>query len=78
MMDQFQNAEYTEQVMAAAMLVRKALGNTDFDVATNALMTVLAEAGKHSTLDTEQFLMAVVMQIKHLMDNMIVIEHPFH
>lgn len=26
-------------------------------------------------LTTEEFLMATVMQIKHLMDNMIVIEH---
>lgn len=76
MMDQFQTAEYTERVMAAAMLVREALGDTDFDVATNALMTVLAEAGKQSTLNTEQFLMAAVMQVKHLMDNMTVIEHP--
>ena len=74
-MNQYQTAEYTEKVMAAAKIVRDALGETEFDVGTNALMTVLAECGKQSTLTTEEFLMATVMQIKHLMDNMIVIEH---
>lgn len=75
-MNQFHNAEYTEKVMAAAEIIRKALGETDFDVGTNALMTVLAEAGKQSTLTTEEFLMATVIQVKHLMDNMTVIDHP--
>jgi hypothetical protein len=75
-MDQIQTDEYTERVMAVAKLVREALGDTDFDVATNALMTVLAEAGKQSTLSTEEFLMAAVMQIKHLMDNMLVQTRP--
>ena len=74
-MNQFHNAEYTEKVMAAVEIIRNALGETDFDVGTNALMTVLAQCGKQSTLTTEEFLMATVMQIKHLMDNMTVIEH---
>lgn len=75
-MNIFHNAEYTERVMAAAKLIHQALGETDFDVATNALMTVLAQAGKQSTLTTEEFLTASVVQMKHLMDNMTVIEHP--
>jgi hypothetical protein len=75
-MNQFQTAEYTEQVMAAAKLIHQALAETEFDVATNALMTVLAQAGKQSTLTTEEFLTATVVQVKHLMDHMTVIEHP--
>lgn len=75
-MNQFHNAEYTEKVMAAAKIVRDALGETEFDVGTNALMTVLAQCGKQSTLTTEEFLTATVVQMKHLMDNMTVIEHP--
>jgi len=76
MMEQFQSAEYHDKVMTAATIIRDALGETDFDIGTNALMTVLAEAGKQSTLSTEEFLMAAVIQIKHLMDNMTVTEHP--
>ena len=75
-MNIFHDAEYTEKVMAAAKLIHHALGETDFDIATNALMTVLAQAGKQSTLTTEEFLTASVVQMKHLMDNMTVIEHP--
>lgn len=75
-MNQFHNAEYTEKVMAAAKIVRDALGETEFDMGTNALMTVLAQCGKQSTLTTEEFLTATVVQMKHLMDNMTVIEHP--
>lgn len=74
-MDQFHNAEYHDKVMAAAKIIRDALGETEFDIAANALMTVLAEAGAQSDLSTEKFLMAAVMQIKHLMDHMTVIEH---
>lgn len=74
-MNVFHDAEYTERVMAAAKLIHQALGETEFDVATNALMTVLAQAGKQSTLTTEEFLTASVVQMKHLMDNMTVIEH---
>ena len=75
MMEQFQSAEYHDKVMAAATIIRDALGETDFDIATNALMAVLAEAGKQSTLSTEEFLMAAVIQMKHLMDHMTVTEH---
>lgn len=75
-MDQFQTAEYTEKVMAAVKIIREALGETDFDVGTNALMAVLAECGKQSTLTTEEFLTATVVQIKHLMDHMTISEHP--
>lgn len=75
-MNQFQSAEYHDKVMATATIIRDALGETDFDIGTNALMAVLAEAGKQSTLSTEEFLMAAVMQIKHLMDHMTVTEHP--
>lgn len=75
-MKQFQTAEYTERVMAAAKLVRDALANTDFDVGTNALMTVLAEAGKQSTLNEREFLIMLVAQTRHLMDNILVTEHP--
>lgn len=75
-MNIFHDAEYTERVMAAAKLIHQALGETDFDVAANALMTVLAQAGKQSTLTTEEFLTASVVQMKHLMDNMTVIESP--
>lgn len=75
-MDQFQTAEYTEKVMAAVEIILNALGETEFDVGTNALMTVLAQAGKQSTLTTEEFLTASVVQMKHLMDNMVVSEHP--
>lgn len=74
-MDQFHNAEYYDKVMAAAKIIHDALGETEFDIAANALMTVLAEAGAQSDLSTEEFLMAAVMQIKHLMDHMTVIEH---
>lgn len=75
-MNIFHDAEYTEKVMAAAKLIHQALGETEFDIATNALMTVLAQAGKQSTLTTEEFLTASVVQMKHLMDNMVVSEHP--
>lgn len=75
-MNQFQTAEYIEQVMAAAKLIHQALGETEFDAAIDALMIVLAQAGKHSTLTTEEFLIATVAQIKHLMDHMTVTEHP--
>lgn len=75
-MNQYQTAEYTEKVMAVVEIIRNALGETEFDVGTNALMTVLAQCGKQSTLTTEEFLTATVVQMKHLMDNMVVSEHP--
>ena len=75
-MNIFHNAEYTERVMVTVEIIRSALAETEFDVGTNALMTVLAQCGKQSTLTTEEFLTATVVQIKHLMDNMTVIEHP--
>lgn len=75
-MNIFHDAEYIERVMAAAKLIHQALGETEFDIATNALMTVLAQAGKQSTLTTEEFLTASVVQMKHLMDNMVISEHP--
>jgi hypothetical protein len=74
-MDQFHNAEYHDKVMAAVKIIRDALGETDFDVATNALMTVLAQCGKQSDLSTAMFLTAAVVQMKHLMDHMTIIEH---
>jgi hypothetical protein len=74
-MDQFQTAEYHDKVMAVAKIIRDALGETDFDIGTNALMMVLSEAGKQSDLSTAQFLTATVVQMKHLMDHMTVIEH---
>lgn len=75
-MNQHQSTEYHDKVMAAAANVREALDGTEFDIGTNALMAVLAEAGKQSDLSTEKFLMAAVMQIRHLMDNMTITEHP--
>jgi hypothetical protein len=75
-MNRFQNDEYTHRVMAAVKLISEALGETEFDVATNALMTMLAQCGKQSTLTTEEFLAATVVQIKYLMDNMTVIDSP--
>jgi hypothetical protein len=75
-MNVFHDEEYTAQVMTAAKRISEALAETEFDVATNALMTVLAQCGKQSTLTTEQFLTASVVQMKHLMDNMTVTEHP--
>lgn len=74
-MNIFHDAEYTERVMAAVKLISGALSETEFAVATNALMTVLAQAGKQSTLTTEEFLTATVVQMKHLMDHMTIIEH---
>jgi hypothetical protein len=75
-MNVFHEEEYTHRVMAAVKLISEALGETEFDVATNALMTMLAQCGKQSTLTTEEFLTASVVQMKHLMDNMTVTEHP--
>ena len=74
-MDQFQIAEYAEQVMAATKLIHQALGATEFDVATDALITVLAEHGKQSALPTEEFLIVIAVQIKRLMDRMTATEH---
>jgi hypothetical protein len=75
-MNIFQDEEYTHRVMAAVKLISEALAETEFDVATNALMTMLAQCGKQSTLTTDEFLIASVGQMKHLMDNMTVTEHP--
>jgi len=72
---QYQGEEYTAQVMATAQALRTTLGETDFDIGVNALITILAECGKHSDLSDKEFLMAAVIQIKHLMDNMTVTEH---
>lgn len=69
-MNIFHNAEYAERVMAAVEIIHNALGETEFDVGTNALMTVLAQCGRQSTLTTEEFLTATVAQMKRLMDNM--------
>lgn len=75
-MKQFQTAEYTERVMATAQALRTALGETEFDIGVNALITLLAECGKHSDLSEKEFLMMLVVQTKHLMDNISVTEHP--
>lgn len=75
-MNIFHDEDYTHRVMDAVKLVRDALAETEFDVATNAVMTVLAQCGKQSTLTTDEFLTATVVQVKHLMDNMTVTEHP--
>lgn len=75
-MNIFHDAEYTEQVMAAVKLISGALSEIEFSVATNALMAALAQCGKQSALTTEEFLTATVVQVKHLMDNMTVSEHP--
>ena len=75
-MNVFRDADYFDEVMAACKLISGALAETEFDVATNALMTMLAQCGKQSTLTTDEFLTATVVQMKHLMDNMTVTEHP--
>jgi hypothetical protein len=75
-MNRFQNDEYTQQVMDVVRLISGALSETEFDIGTNALLVMLAEAGKQSTLTTEEFLAATVVQIKYLMDNMTVIDSP--
>jgi hypothetical protein len=72
----YHGEEYTAQVVAAAKIIRDALGDTAFDVGTNALITVLAECGKHSDLSEQEFLIMMVAQTRHLMDNMTIIEHP--
>jgi hypothetical protein len=70
----YHGEEYTAQVMATAGLLRDALGNTEFDVGVNALITVLAECGKHSDMGEKEFLIMLVVQAQHLMSNMVVVD----
>jgi hypothetical protein len=71
---QYHGEEYTAQVMATAQALRTTLGEVEFDIGVNALITVLAECGKHSDLSDKEFLMMLVAQAKHLMDNMVVVD----
>jgi hypothetical protein len=73
---QYHGEEYTTQVMATAQALRATLGEAEFDIGVNALITLLAECGKHSDLSEKEFLMMLVAQVSHLMDNMIVTKHP--
>ena len=75
-MNRFQNDEYTQQVLDVVRLISGVLSETEFDIGTNALLVMLAEAGKQSTLTTEEFLAAIAVQIKYLMDSITVIDSP--
>jgi hypothetical protein len=66
--------DYTQRVMATAQTLRTTLVEVEFDIGVNALITLLAECGMHSELSKKEFLMMLVAQTKHLMDNMLVID----
>jgi len=69
-MTEFHPDEYTEQVMAATIAIREALGTTEFSVGVNALVVVLSECGMNSTMSMPEFMATMLMQIKHLMGTM--------
>ena len=71
---QYQGEEYTAQVMATVKALRDTLGEVEFDIGVNALITLLAECGKHSDLSDKEFLMMLMAQTVHLMSNMTVID----
>jgi hypothetical protein len=70
-MSDLHTAEYTDSVMATVHNIEAAMGTVEFDVGVNAMMVMLANAGKQSTLDTEEFIAVAMLQLKHLMDNMV-------
>jgi hypothetical protein len=49
-MDILHGEDYTQRVMATAQALRNALGEVEFDIGVNALITLLAECSKHSEL----------------------------
>jgi hypothetical protein len=73
-MNVFHDEDYTQRVMATAQALRTTLVEVEFDIGVNALITLLAECGMHSELSKKEFLMMLVAQTKHLMDNMTVID----
>ena len=75
-MDILHGEDYTQRVMATAQALRNALGEVEFDIGVNALITLLAECSKHSELSEREFLIMMVAQTRHLMDNMTVIKYP--
>lgn len=68
--------EFVHQIYEVYKRVHEVLSETDPDVATNAMMVVLAQYGKLSSMTTEEFLALILVQVKHLMNNIIVSEYP--
>ena len=70
--------QYHNRVMAAVTKINNTIrGNGDeFSVTVNALITILAVAGKDSTLTQREYCMSVVVQLDIIMSSMSVQTHP--
>jgi hypothetical protein len=79
MMDTVTNEDqYHDCVMAVVTKINDMLHDSEveFDVMVNALITMLAMAGKNSTLTQKEYCLHVVVQLNHIMASMSVQTHP--
>ena len=77
-MNQFQTDEYHNRVMAVVTKINDTMRDSgdEFSVIVNALITMLAMAGKDSTLTQKEYCLHVVVQLDHIMASMSVQTHP--
>ena len=69
--------EYHDRVMAVVDTINDSLSNKgdEYSVTVNALLTLLAMAGKDATLSQRDFCMHVAVQLDMLMSSMSVEHH---
>lgn len=77
MTEEITDAQYHQQVMGMVDTLAKAIESNerDYSVSVNALITLLALAGKESTMGQTEYCQHVVTQLDHLMSHMAVEHH---
>jgi hypothetical protein len=70
--------QYHNRVMAVVTKINDMMrdSNDEFSVTVNALITMLAMAGKDSTLTQQEYCLHVAVQLDHIMSSMYVQTHP--
>ena len=70
--------QYHNRVMAVVTKINDTMrdGGDEFSVMVNALITMLAMAGKDSTLTQHEYCLHVAVQLDHIMSSMSVQTHP--
>jgi len=70
--------QYHNRVMAVVTKINDTMrdGGDEFSVIVNALITMLAMAGKDSTLTQQEYCLHVAVQLDHIMSSTSVQTHP--
>ena len=77
MTEETSDADYHERVMTMVGRINASMheGVDEYSVTVNALITLLAMAGKEATLTQREYCMHVAVQLDHIMSQMSVEPH---